>query len=99
VQRHESDPQSFQFLPRQVSHPFVFAEDDDLSTLFDRQFTDDLAKLGEFRRMVRLLVERKVELRASHVHRQHRTRFWSISKASLAVPFRIRAARMSFCSQ
>ena len=67
VQRHESDPQLFQFLARQVSHPFVFAEDHHLATLFDRQFTDDLAKLGEFWRMIRLLVEKKGRV-AKHPH-------------------------------
>src|SRR5215831_4398910 len=59
VQRYKSDPQFLQFLTGQVSHPFVFAEDHYLAALFDHQFTDDLAKLGEFGRMVRLLIEEK----------------------------------------
>ena len=57
VQRDESDSQLLQFQARQMRHPLILAEDHYLAVLFDRQFADDLAKLRQLRRMIRLLVE------------------------------------------
>jgi hypothetical protein len=60
-------PSFFQFLAGQVGHALVLAEDHHLAAFFDRQLADDLAKLGELRRMVRLLVEEKRGI-AEHPH-------------------------------
>ena len=67
VQRHESDPQLFEFFAGQVGHALVLAENHHLAALFDRKLADDLAKLRELWRMVGLLVEEKRGI-AEHAH-------------------------------
>src|ERR1039457_5933260 len=67
VQRDESDPQLLELFAGQVGHAFVLAEDHHLAAFFDHQLADDLAKLGELRRMVGLLVEEKRGI-AEHPH-------------------------------
>src|SRR5258708_17609355 len=89
VQGDEPDPQLFQFLARQMSHPLILAEDHYLAVLFDRQFADDLSKLRKLWRMIRFLVEKKRGV-AQHAHvlqATHDTPQVDFRKPALPFPF------------